>query len=90
MSNHESWASGLHSLAGGLRNTTRNLERDGVRGPIAALVDRAADRIDSMSTYVRSADSHTMLRDAARLARRRPELMLAGGFVTGLLVGHYF
>src|SRR5215467_4194280 len=82
-------ADGLHRLAGVLRDSTRRLGQSGVRGQIATSADRAATHMDSMSTYVREADLPTMLRDARQLARRRPEVVLAGGFLTGLLVGHY-
>jgi len=86
---HHRAADALHRLAAVLRNATRNLERDGGRGPIATAVDRAAAGVDSISMYVRETNFPTMLRDAGRLARRRPELLLAGGFLGGLLLGRY-
>src|SRR5262245_23745933 len=82
-------ADGLHRLAGVLRGRTRNLGPSGVRGQIATSADRAAARMDSMSVYVHESDFPTMFRDARQLARRRPELFVAGGFLAGLLVGRY-
>jgi len=82
-------ADGLHRLGGVLRERTRGLGQSGVRGQIATSADRVAARMDSMSTYVRDTELQTILRDAGRLARRRPELLLAGGFLMGLLAGRY-
>jgi len=79
-------ATGLHRLACALRDTTENREQNDVGGHIATYTDRAAARIESMSTYVRGTDFPTMLRDAGQFARRRPEVLLAGTILTGLLV----
>ena len=79
-------ADGLHRLACALRDTTENREQNDVGGQIATYTDRAAARIESMSTYVRGTDFPTMLRDAGQFARRRPEVLLAGTILTGLLV----
>jgi hemerythrin superfamily protein len=76
-------ADGLHRLAGVLRHTT--LTRDVAGGPIEGYRDRTAARMDSMATYMRAADFPTMLRDAGRFARR-PEVVVVGTIVTGLLV----
>ena len=82
-------ADGLHRLAGVVRDRTHRLGQTGVRGQMATSADRVAARMDSMSTYVREADVSTLLRDAGRLARRRPEVLVAGGFVAGLVLGRY-
>ena len=79
-------ANGLHRVACALRDTTENREQNDVGGQIATYTDRAAARIESMSTYVHGTDFPTMLRDAGQFARRRPEVLLAGTIVTGLLV----
>ena len=79
-------ADGLHRLACALRDTTQNREQNDVGGEIATSTDRAAARIESMSTYMRGTDFPTMLRDAGQFARRRPEVLLAGTILTGLLV----
>jgi hypothetical protein len=79
-------ADGLHRLACALQDTTQNREQNDVGSPIATYTDRAAARIESMSTYMRGTDFPTMLRDAGRFARRRPEVLLAGTILTGLLV----
>jgi hypothetical protein len=79
-------ADGLHRLACALRDTRENREQNDVGGQIATYADRAAARIESMSTYVHGTDFPRMLRDAGQFARRRPEVLLAGTILTGLLV----
>ena len=79
-------ADGLHHLAGVLRDQARNLEQNDAGGRITTYPNRAAARIDSMSTYMRGADVSTMLGDAGRFARRRPEVLLAGTVLAGLVV----
>jgi len=79
-------ADGLHRLACALRDTTEHREQNDVGGEVPTYADRAANQIDSMSTYIRGTEFPTMLRDAGRFARRRPEVLLAGTILTGLLV----
>jgi len=78
-------ANGLHHLAGVLRDTTPNLGQNEAGVRTATYRNRAAARIDAMSTYMRDADVSTMLGDAGRFARR-PEVLLAGTVLTGLFV----
>jgi hypothetical protein len=78
-------ANGLHHLAGVLRDTTPNLGQNDAGVRIATYRNRAAARIDAMSTYMRDADVSTMIGDAGRFARR-PEVLLAGTVLTGLFV----
>jgi len=79
-------ADGLHRLAGVVRNTA--LTQNDLGGQIGDYRNRAAAGMDSMATYMRRADFPTMLRDAGRLARR-PEVVLVGTVVTGLLVARF-
>ena len=81
-------AEGLHRLACIVRNTT--LTENDVGGQIANYRNRAAARMESMATYMRGADFPTILRDASQFARRRPEVLLGGTIVTGLLVANFF
>jgi hypothetical protein len=76
----------LHRLACALRDSAQNREQNDVGGQIATYTDRAAARVESMSTYMRGTDFRTMLRDAGQFARRRPEVLLAGTILTGLVV----
>jgi hypothetical protein len=79
-------ADSLHRLACALRDTTQNRGPNDVGGQIATYTNRAGARMESMSTYMRGADFPTMLRDAGQFARRRPEVLLAGTILTGVLV----
>jgi hemerythrin superfamily protein len=79
-------ADGLHRLAGVVRNTA--LTQNDLGGQSGNYRNRAAARMDSMATYMRGADFPTMLRDARWFARR-PEVILAGSVVTGLLVARF-
>ena len=76
-------AEGLHRLACVVRTTATQYQ---VGGEIGSYRNQAAARLDSMATYVRGADFPTMLRDAGRFARRRPEVLIGGTIVTGLIV----
>ena len=79
-------ADGLHRVADVLRAKARDLgQHNGGGGQIAHYTNRAALRMDSMATYMRGTDLSTMLRDAGRFARR-PEVVVVGTIVTGLLV----
>ena len=79
-------ADGLQRLAGVVRNTA--LTQNDLGGQTGNYRNRAAARMDSMATYMRGADFPTMLRDARRFARR-PEVVLVGTVVTGLLVARF-
>ena len=79
-------AESLRRLACIVRNTT--LTADDVGGQIGNYRNRTAGRLDSMATYVRGADFPTILRDAGQFARR-PEVLLGGTIVTGLLVARF-
>ena len=79
-------ANGLHRLACALTDTTQNHEQNDRGGQIATYADRAAARMESMSTYLRGTEIPTILRDAGQFARRRPEVLLAGTILTGLVV----
>ena len=81
-------ANRLHRVADVLRDKARDLgQENDVGGQIAHYTNRAAVRMDSIATYMDGTDLSTMLRDAGRFARR-PEVLVVGTIVTGLLVAH--
>ena len=81
-------ANRLHRVAEVLRDKARDLgQENDVGGQIAHYTNRAAARMDSIATYMDGTDLSTMLRDAGRFARR-PEVLVVGTIVTGLLVAH--
>jgi len=79
-------ADGLQRLAGRVRPTA--ITASDAAGQFVGYRHGAAAGLDSMATYVRAADLPTVLRDAGRLARR-PEVLAAGAFLTGLLVARF-
>ena len=80
-------ADGLHRLACLVRSEPST--QSDAASQIAHYRNGAAARLDSMATYVRGADLPTALRDAGQLARRRPEVLVVGGFLTGFLVARF-
>lgn len=60
--------------------------KDQLAGNFAApYVDRAADQLDRLASYVRDADARDMVRGVERFARREPLLFLGGAFALGML-----
>jgi hypothetical protein len=57
-------------------------------GPIARYAaqygDKAADRLERFSTYIREQDPKQLLNDVQNFGRRRPALLLGGAFLLGL------
>jgi hypothetical protein len=80
-------ADGLHRLACALRDTTQERQDSDVGGQ--TYTNRVADRMESMSAYMRRTDFSTGLRDVGQFARRRPEVVVAGTILTGLLVATF-
>ena len=76
-------ADGLQRLACRVRTTA--IAQSDAAAQLARYRNGAAAGMDSMATYMRAADLETMLRDAGQFARR-PEVMVVGAFLTGLLV----
>src|SRR5262245_62097591 len=76
-------ADGLHRLACLVRSEPST--QSDAASQIAHYRNGAAARLDSMATYVRGADLPTALRDVGQFARRRPEVLVVGGFLTGFL-----
>lgn len=79
----------LSRLAGLMREAAAKLETDDIGGPMGQYATRAADRADSMSSYVRRSDVETLVQDVGRFGRRRPEVFLGGTFLTGLILARF-
>ena len=56
---------------------------------LATYVDTAARRIDGVAKYVEDIDLPTLAREAERLARRRPALIVGGMFLAGLGIARF-
>jgi gas vesicle protein len=54
---------------------------------IAYFAEQAADRLESVADYVRTADLGRRKRDATDVARRHPALFMGGMLVAGLVLG---
>jgi len=57
---------------------------------IARYVAAAGDKIESVASYVSSAEPGSVLRDAEDLARRKPAWFFGGAFLLGLAGGRFF
>jgi hypothetical protein len=90
MTEQKQWAAArLGTLAGALREAARKLGDDELGGRVGQYAQRAADQVDSMSSYVRTAELQSFVRDAGQFARRRPEVFIGGAFLTGLLAARF-
>lgn len=78
-------ASGIHEVAGALRDAAKRQQGDGAAQPLAQLTSSAAEGLEHLSDTLRSKDAATMLRDLDRFARNQPVaffgIALAAGFL---------
>jgi hypothetical protein len=79
----------LVGFAGALRQTARNFGTDEFGGRIGRYANRAADQLESMSSYMRGNDFQTLLQDTGHFARRRPEVFLGATLLVGLLAARF-
>ena len=79
-------ADGLQRLA--YRVRTPAIAPSEAAGQLARYRNGAAAGLDSMATYVRTAEFPAVLRDAGQFARR-PEVLVVGAFLTGFLVARF-
>lgn len=74
---------GAYSSA--VHDTAKSLEEQDPN--IAWLTHRAADKLESVATYVRTRDFRGLRDDAANLARRHPAAFFGGMCLAGLVLG---
>jgi vacuolar-type H+-ATPase subunit H len=79
----------LGNFAGALREAAQKLGSDDLGSRAGYYARRAAGQLDSLSSYVRTAELHSFVSDAGQLARRRPEIFIGGAFLTGLLAARF-
>ena len=79
----------LGTFAGTLRDAAQKLGSDDIGSRVGHYAYRAADQVDSMSSYVRRAELQTFVRDAGQFARRRPEVFIGGAFLAGLIAARF-
>jgi hypothetical protein len=80
-------AQGLGSIASVLRQTSEQLPED--QSGLTKYVTRAADGIDTASSYLQKSSLPDVIRDVESFARREPALFLGGIFVAGLVGGRF-
>ena len=82
----ETAASQLSQVANAVRRIRENLPQEEL-GPIAQFVgdygEKAADKLERLSTYIREQDGKRLLADVQNFGRRQPALLLGGAFLLG-------
>lgn len=76
------------SLAKSFSKTSESL-RDEDEGELADLAERVSAQVQHAADYLRGKDISSLLQDTATLARRRPELVLGGAVLIGMLGGRF-
>jgi len=71
----------LAAVADALRKTGDNLEDN----MVAPYIGKAADQIDRVSSFIRTADPKQVIRQVEAFARREPLIFLGGAFALGML-----
>jgi ElaB/YqjD/DUF883 family membrane-anchored ribosome-binding protein len=75
-------------MAQDARSISEQLRRQGKDQP-AKLVEQAAERAESLGSYLERADGDTILRDAEDFGRRRPWAVIAGGLALGFAASRF-
>jgi predicted amidohydrolase YtcJ len=78
-------ADGLGTVADTLRQASETMRGEQNIGPLVGVAAAAADRVESLSGYLRDTDVNDLVRDVENFARRQPLLFLSGAFALGLL-----
>jgi len=80
-------AEGLSSVSQALRQTGQQMrdQQDGATAPIAQYVDKAADQVDKISTFLNEKNLDQMVTEVERYARRQPAIFLGGAVALGLI-----
>jgi hypothetical protein len=71
-------------VAQAVRQSAIELREQGKDGP-ARLVEQAAERVESLASYLSSSDSDRLLRDAEAFARRNPAAVAVGAALLGFM-----
>jgi len=87
-SSKERAAESLGSVAEALRHTGEKMRADDKSG-LTDYVVRAAEQVDSASSYLQSREFGEIIGDVSGFARREPALFLGGAFAIGLLGGRF-
>ena len=81
-------AGALSSVSSAIRDVAQKL-RGNQSGHTAQYADMAADQLDGVARFIGDHNLGSLLSEAERAARRRPELFLGGMFLVGLGVSRF-
>jgi len=79
---------GLGGLAQAVRQSTQSF-RDNQQDTVAQYVEKAADRIEQLSTRLRERNISDLLDDAQGFARRQPALFIGAAFALGVVAARF-
>jgi hypothetical protein len=85
----------LKEAAGGLETASHTMHdlgqqlREKGQEPVAEYVDKAADQVQRVSTYLRDKDFRDIRTDVEEFARRQPAMFLGGALGLGLLAARF-
>ncbi|MBV9602903.1 MAG: hypothetical protein JOZ87_39465 [Chloroflexi bacterium] len=75
---------GLVTVAQALRQTGQTLQQQ-KQETVGGYVEQAAERVESMTNYLRAHDVQELVEDTQNLARRQPALFLTGALALGFI-----
>ncbi len=78
-------ANDISDVARALRQTKQGLQ-DNIAAPY---IDTAADQLERLSRFLRTADAPQMVRSVETFARREPLVFLGGAFALGMLAARF-
>jgi ElaB/YqjD/DUF883 family membrane-anchored ribosome-binding protein len=76
------------SQASDIRTVAEQLREQGKDKP-AQIAEQAAERVESVGTYLRDSDAERILNDIEDFARQRPWAVIAGGFALGFAASRF-
>ena len=79
----------IGSVAQELRTVGDQLRGQGMPSAAAGYVDRGAEFVENISTYLQDADSDRLIADLETLARRQPWAFAAGALVLGFAASRF-
>jgi hypothetical protein len=79
---------GLATVAQALRQTGQTLQQQD-QETVGGYVEQAAQRVESMTNYLRAHEVHELLEDTQNLARRQPVLFLTGALALGFVAARF-
>lgn len=79
----------IHHLASALRTAADNVRTDGGSSMSAALLTRAAERLDSVGSSFSGKDLDGIVDDVERFARRSPAAFIGGAMLLGFAASRF-